>query len=75
MFLSCAVNRSGVEDYPSRWWEPVSDNEKASWEVLPQEAKQGEVILSKRNDLGILSNFAPTPIEIDGEKYARVEGG
>ncbi len=33
-----------------------------------------EVILSKRNELGILSNFAATPFFYDGKRYASVEG-
>ena len=60
--------------YPSEWWAPVPTNEAALWEVLPQAAGPGEVILSKRTELGILSNFAPTPFSLDGEKYASVEG-
>jgi predicted NAD-dependent protein-ADP-ribosyltransferase YbiA (DUF1768 family) len=32
------------------------------------------VILSKRNELGILSNFAPTPFTLHGKRYASVEG-
>jgi predicted NAD-dependent protein-ADP-ribosyltransferase YbiA (DUF1768 family) len=31
------------------------------------------VILSKRNELGILSNFAPTPFTLRGRRYASVE--
>jgi predicted NAD-dependent protein-ADP-ribosyltransferase YbiA (DUF1768 family) len=42
--------------------------------VLPQAAKPGEVILSKRNELGILSNFAATPFTLRGKRYASVEG-
>src|SRR5579864_5494872 len=60
--------------YPSHWWTPVRDDQKASWEILPQEAKPGEVILSKRNELGILSNFAATPFTLRGKRYASVEG-
>jgi phosphoserine phosphatase/predicted NAD-dependent protein-ADP-ribosyltransferase YbiA (DUF1768 family) len=60
--------------YPDRWFKPVPESEKASWEILPQEAGEGEVILSKRNDLGILSNFAATPFILDGKSYASVEG-
>lgn len=40
----------------------------------PQAAKPGEVILSKRNELGILSNFAATPFIFRGRRYASVEG-
>ncbi len=60
--------------YPAQWWAPVPEAEKASWEILPQAAKPGEVILSKRNELGILSNFAPTPFSYHGVRYASVEG-
>jgi predicted NAD-dependent protein-ADP-ribosyltransferase YbiA (DUF1768 family) len=62
------------EAYPSHWWGPVPEAGKPEWEILPQEAKPGEVVLSKRNELGILSNFAPTPIEFHGKRYASVEG-
>jgi len=47
--------------YPAHWWARVEDSQKPAWEVLPQAAQPGEVILSKRNELGILSNFAATP--------------
>jgi predicted NAD-dependent protein-ADP-ribosyltransferase YbiA (DUF1768 family) len=60
--------------YPAKWFEPVNDPNKPDWEILPQEAQAGEVILSKRNELGILSNFAPTPFEFGGERYASLEG-
>src|SRR5207302_1130104 len=54
---------------------PVSKVGAPSWEVLPQEAGPGEVILSKRQeDLGLLSNFAATPFEFHGKKYASLEG-
>lgn len=60
--------------YPERWWSPVPENQRAVWEILPQAAKPGEVILSKRNELGILSNFAATPFTFQGKRYASVEG-
>lgn len=60
--------------YPLHWWAPVPEDQKASWEILPQAANPGEVILSKRNELGILSNFAPTPFTYRGKRYASVEG-
>ena len=60
--------------YPAVWFAPINDPNKPDWEILPQEAKAGEVILSKRNELGILSNFAATPFELNGKRYGSVEG-
>jgi predicted NAD-dependent protein-ADP-ribosyltransferase YbiA (DUF1768 family) len=60
--------------YPAHWWTPVPEDQKAVWEILPQAAGPGEVVLSKRNELGILSNFAPTPFIFLGRRYASVEG-
>lgn len=59
--------------YPD-WWTPVPTNGAPAWEIFPQEAKPGEVILSKRNELGLLSNFAPTPFTFRGKRYASLEG-
>ncbi len=63
-----------ASQYPAHWWSPIIDSHKPEWEVLPQSAKPGEVILSKRNELGILSNFAATPFTLRGVRYASVEG-
>lgn len=60
--------------YPSHWWAPVPREQAASWEILPQEAGPGEVVLSKRNELGLLSNLAATPFEFHGRRYASLEG-
>jgi hypothetical protein len=60
--------------YPPHWWTPVSTEGKPDWEILPQEAGAGEVILSKRNELGLLSNFAATPFVFHGKRYASLEG-
>ena len=49
-------------------------NGAPAWEILPQAAQPGEVILSKRNELGLLSNFAPTPFTFRGQRYASLEG-
>ena len=65
------ANRSS---YPAHWWAEVSKAGAPSWEIFPQEAKPGEVILSKRNELGLLSNFAPTPFTFRGKRYASLEG-
>lgn len=61
-------------NYPAHWWTPVPTNGAPSWEIFPQEAKPGEVILSKRNELGLLSNFAATPFTFHGKRYASLEG-
>lgn len=60
--------------YPPEWWQPVDRSKAASWEILPQDAAPGEVILSKRNELGLLSNFAPTPFTYHAKTYASLEG-
>lgn len=60
--------------YPTNWWAPVSKEGAPGWEILPQEAGPGEVILSKRNELGLLSNFAATPFTFHGKRYASIEG-
>ena len=69
-------NRQIVRDpkYPAHWWKPAPAEGKPDWEILPQEAGPGEVILSKRNELGLLSNFAPTPFVFKGKRYASLEG-
>src|SRR6187431_1294717 len=61
-------------NYPAHWWTPVPTNCAPGWEILPQSAGPGEVILSKRNELGLLSNFAPTPFTFRGQRYASLEG-
>ena len=60
--------------YPAHWWTPAPKEGAPAWEILPQEAGPGEVILSKRNELGLLSNFADTPFTFHGKRYASVEG-
>src|SRR5215471_3340377 len=73
--LVCArLPAQTLEKYPAHWWTPVSEANKPDWEILPQAAKPGEVILSKRHELGILSNFAATPFVVRGKRYASVEG-
>jgi predicted NAD-dependent protein-ADP-ribosyltransferase YbiA (DUF1768 family) len=60
--------------YPAHWWAPVSREGAPAWEILPQEAGPGEVIVSKRHELGLLSNFAATPFVFRGVRYASLEG-
>lgn len=76
MVVNWAPVVRGVERdprFPSHWWKEVPRQEAASWEILPQDAGPGEVILSKRNELGLLSNFAATPFTFRGKRYASLE--
>jgi predicted NAD-dependent protein-ADP-ribosyltransferase YbiA (DUF1768 family) len=68
--------RSGAHQsrYPADWWATVPKEGAPAWEILPQEAGPGEVILSKRHELGLLSNFAPTPFTFREKRYASLEG-
>lgn len=72
ILLPAAGQQPGA--YPAHWWTAVPEEGKPAWEILPQAAGPGEVILSKRNELGILSNFAATPFTLRGKRYASVEG-
>ena len=60
--------------YPKHWWAPIPKEGAPDWEIMPQDARPGEVILSKRHELGLLSNFAPTPFVFHGKRYASLEG-
>src|SRR5947199_10212640 len=70
--LGCAKPHGA--NFPQFWWAAVSTNGAPAWEIFPQDAQPGEVILSKRNELGLLSNFAPTPFTFHGKRYASLEG-
>ena len=73
--VSAETHRSADRSrYPAHWWASVPESEAASWEILPQAAGPGEVILSKRNELGLLSNFAETPFVFHGRRYRSLEG-
>jgi len=69
-----ASERQKVPRFPPHWWAPVSKEGAPEWEILPQQAGPGEVILSKRHELGLLSNFAATPFSFRGQRYASLEG-
>lgn len=78
LLLSLTLNAQAnlnaqAKNFPDHWWKPVTD--LASWEIGPQAGDKGKsAVLSKRNELGILSNFAHTPFELDGVKYQSIEG-
>lgn len=68
---SCA----STNKYPAHWWSSVDDKAPPSWEILPDAGEPGKtVILSKRNELGILSNFAKTSFSFEGKTYPGIEG-
>jgi predicted NAD-dependent protein-ADP-ribosyltransferase YbiA (DUF1768 family) len=71
-----AAARQGAPDprYPAHWWAAVPKEGAPAWEILPQAAGPGDVIVSKRHELGLLSNFAATPFVFHGTRYASVEG-
>jgi len=73
-FACKGPHKSDPETYPSVWFAPITDPNKPDWEILPQEAKPGEVVLSKRHELGLLSNFADTPFVYNERRYASLEG-
>ena len=72
--LASPAQNSNGNRYPAHWWTPVPKAGAPDWEILPQEAGHGEVILSKRHELGLLSNFAATPFVFRGKRYASLEG-
>jgi predicted NAD-dependent protein-ADP-ribosyltransferase YbiA (DUF1768 family) len=74
LFSVLICGAGNAANYPSAWWQPVAREQAAAWEILPQDVRPGEVIVSKRNELGLLSNFAATPFEFHGKKYASLEG-
>lgn len=75
--LMCALRViSAPTVYPDHWWAPVTDKSVPTWEILPQAASKdkNEVIISKRNELGLLSNFSATPFTMLKTEYASIEG-
>ncbi len=74
-FVSLNINaQQRSAKYPSIWWKPIPrDSTVPAWEILPQDAKEGEVILSKRNELGIFSNLGHSPLRFENITYASVE--
>jgi predicted NAD-dependent protein-ADP-ribosyltransferase YbiA (DUF1768 family) len=77
-FAACSAptpSPTPAPTYPAAWFAPLPAGTKvASWEITPDAAKPGEAILSKRTELGVFSNFAATPFELDGKRYASIEG-
>lgn len=70
-----AINFAFAGNYPAHWWQKVPDNQRqGSWEILPHECNKGELVLSKRNELGVFSNLGHSPFVLDGVRYESVEG-
>lgn len=71
--LSCSNNY--FKTYPKHWWQPVKKADLQWWEIGPSSvmASENKVILSKRNELGLLSNFADTPFQFKGDRYPTIE--
>jgi len=73
-FAAAGCEGDGRTGYPAAWFTAVPRDGAPDWEILPQDAGPCEVILSKRGELGIFSNFAATPFTLDGVRYASLEG-
>lgn len=67
---------AAADGFPDVWWQAVPDDQVAGWEIPPQAADRsgGEVVLSKRNELGQFSNLQAAQFVLDGDMYASVEG-
>lgn len=74
LLLFIISSLSFAQDFPAQWWKEVPRHEASSWEILPQDAGDSEVILSKRTELGVFSNFAATPFTLDGLSFHSLEG-
>lgn len=74
LFSLCSWASDDRSGFPAHWWKEVPRETAKSWEILPQDAGPGEVVLSKRNELGLLSNFTETPFVYKGQCYPTVEG-
>lgn len=66
----------GADGFPNAWWKEVPADQLPGWEIPPQSAdrSKGEVVLSKRNELGQFSNLGPAGFVLDGQTFGSVEG-
>lgn len=71
-----AMVNNNNDSYPDVWWSYVPLSDLKSWEIAPQAAdrSKGEVILSKRTELGIFSNLSEAHFVYDGIHYSSIEG-
>lgn len=74
--VHAAQYSGGFDSYPDSWWAYVAPDDIKDWEIPPQAADraQGEVILSKRTELGVFSNLSEAHFELDGVHFASIEG-
>lgn len=73
-FFSLACSSTAVKDYPDHWWKEVPKTELKWWEISPHSVERGkEVVLSKRNELGVLSNFSYAPFAFREKEYLNLE--
>ncbi len=70
----CSSFNPSNKTYPLHWWKAVPREQLRSWEISPDSVEPPYVILSKRNELGLLSNFAATPFVLDDKRYGSLEG-
>lgn len=76
LFSGCVHATQNTDGYPDAWWKPVPEDQIKDWEIPPQAANRaaGEVVLSKRTELGDFSNLGKGGFTLDGVQYASVEG-
>jgi predicted NAD-dependent protein-ADP-ribosyltransferase YbiA (DUF1768 family) len=80
LFVGCvhaeSVNTIGADGFPDLWWQAVPDSQLPAWEIPPQAAvrAQGEVVLSKRNELGQFSNLGDSGFKLNSATFGSVEG-
>jgi predicted NAD-dependent protein-ADP-ribosyltransferase YbiA (DUF1768 family) len=74
LFFTIACSHVKKTNYPPQWWQEVPKDQLHWWEVSPASVSKDQVVLSKRNQLGLLSNFAHTPFQFKGKRYQSMEG-
>lgn len=80
LLFGCAsggrISSTAQDGYPDNWWRALPESQIAEWEIPPQAAdrSKGEVVLSKRNELGQFSNLQAAKFYLDEDPYESVEG-
>lgn len=73
LLLFCS-NYVLASSFPDHWWSYIPRGQAEHREVLPQDFKKGEVVLSKRTELEVFSNLSTANFYYDGAFYSSVEG-